>query len=151
PLNKKFRSHLKIPIPTNHLSMKHYFQILIAIFLIYGCSNTRHAATQNPQKVGEQTSTDTKALLTYQDDITVDFLHNHLAAFSADSMEGRETGTPALKKAARYLSRQYKKMGLKPAGANNSYLQPFELAADVSDSITYTVYKQTEKGLRQIS
>lgn len=131
--------------------MKCYLQILLVALLIAGCSNTEQAAAQNQQEADEQITTNTVVLLEYQDQITVDFLRSHLTVFAADSMKGRETGTPALKKAARYLARQYKKMGLQPAGVNNTYLQPFKLAANVADSIVYTVFKKTEAGLNKIA
>jgi Peptidase family M28 len=44
-------------------------------------------------------------------------------ALSNDSMEGRDTGTEAYERAAKYVADQFKAAGLKPAGDNGTYLQ----------------------------
>src|SRR5262245_63466285 len=47
----------------------------------------------------------------------------HVQALANDGMEGRNTGTPAHKRAAEYVADQFNKAGLEPAGTNG-YLQP---------------------------
>jgi hypothetical protein len=44
-------------------------------------------------------------------------------ALSNDSMEGRDTGTEAYERAAKYVADQFKAAGLKPAGDNNTFFQ----------------------------
>jgi hypothetical protein len=44
---------------------------------------------------------------------------------SSDEMEGREVGTEGEKKAADFIVSRFKKIGLAPAGDNNSYFQSF--------------------------
>ncbi len=44
-------------------------------------------------------------------------------ALSNDSMEGRDTGTEAYERAAKYVADQFKAAGLKPAGDNGTYFQ----------------------------
>jgi hypothetical protein len=44
-------------------------------------------------------------------------------ALSNDSMEGRDTGTEAYERAAKYVADQFQAAGLKPAGDNNTYFQ----------------------------
>jgi hypothetical protein len=44
-------------------------------------------------------------------------------ALSNDSMEGRDTGTVAYERAAKYVADQFKAAGLKPAGDNGTYFQ----------------------------
>lgn len=48
---------------------------------------------------------------------------------SADSLEGRLTGSPGEQKAAGYISSRFKAIGLQPRGNNNTYLQPFTFTA----------------------
>ena len=48
---------------------------------------------------------------------------SHVEALANDGMEGRNTGSPAHKRAAEYVATQLKKAGLEPAGVNG-YLQP---------------------------
>lgn len=78
-------------------------------------------------------------MLEYQDRIAPEFMRPRLNAFAHDSMEGRETGTRGLEKAADYLARQYREMGLKPVGGDGSYFQHFTLTSTRPDSMIYTV------------
>src|SRR5262245_22148883 len=47
----------------------------------------------------------------------------HVEALANDGMEGRNTGSPAHKRAAEYVAAQFRKAGLEPAGLNG-YIQP---------------------------
>jgi Zn-dependent M28 family amino/carboxypeptidase len=47
----------------------------------------------------------------------------HVEALANDGMEGRNTGSPAHKRAAEYVAAQFKKSGLDPAGVGG-YIQP---------------------------
>lgn len=58
--------------------------------------------------------------------ITANELLDHVRTLSADSFEGRASGTPAGWKAAEYVAERFQSYGLSPAGADGSYLQPFE-------------------------
>lgn len=51
----------------------------------------------------------------------------HLKVLAGDSLEGRETGTPGQQKAAAYIARQFHAFGLKPAGEDGGWFQPFGL------------------------
>ena len=77
--------------------------------------------SQSPAQTATSVSTDTDALLSYQDAISVDYLKKHLSAIAADSMEGRKTGSRGQQMAAEYLAEEYRRLGLKPAGDNNSF------------------------------
>ena len=48
---------------------------------------------------------------------------SHVEALANDGMEGRNTGSPAHKRAADYVAAQFKKSGLEPAGVGG-YIQP---------------------------
>lgn len=48
-----------------------------------------------------------------------------LAYLAADLLEGRETGTIGEEKAAEYIVKRYKEIGLIPKGDNNTYLQNY--------------------------
>src|ERR1044071_2595325 len=45
-------------------------------------------------------------------------------ALAADDMQGRGTAQPGGDKAAAWIADRFAKLGLKPLGVNNSYLQP---------------------------
>ncbi|HSC53554.1 MAG TPA: M28 family peptidase [Phnomibacter sp.] len=49
------------------------------------------------------------------------------ATLSSDAMEGRETFTPGIEKAAAFIAETFKKAKLQPGGTNGGYLQSFEM------------------------
>ena len=60
------------------------------------------------------------------DNITIASLKETVNALAADDMQGRGTGQAGGDKAAAYLADRFAKLGLKPLGSNNSYLQPIK-------------------------
>ena len=52
----------------------------------------------------------------------------HVKVLAADDMEGRETGSPGLRKAEAYIVEQLKQAGLQPAGTNGFY-QPVKFVS----------------------
>lgn len=69
--------------------------------------------------------------------ITPDDMKKHLYIIAGKEMEGRDTPSPGLEKAAAYIADQFKAMGLAP-GNNGSYLQYYPL---YRDSITSSAMK----------
>lgn len=59
--------------------------------------------------------------------ITPQDFRRHLEIIAADSLEGRDTGSPGERKAARYITGQFQKLGLKPVGTDGPYLQDIGL------------------------
>lgn len=118
--------------------MKHKFLSFIILISAAACSSSQNAS----QTAGSSqlVSTSTDQLLSYQTAITHSYVQDHLSAFSADSMMGRETGTEGGEKAAHFLAKQYKKLGLQPVGDNNSYYQHYDLTASRTDSVAYSTY-----------
>lgn len=85
--------------------------ILFVFANIFACKNTI------PFKSKESTD-----LTKYMNTITASDLKTHLYIVAADSMEGRETGSPGQKKAGVYLINQYKKNNIPfPKGATSYY------------------------------
>jgi hypothetical protein len=52
-----------------------------------------------------------------------DSLKKHLYILASDSLEGRETGSPGIKKAAEYIVKEFKKYGIKPISTIGGYEQ----------------------------
>lgn len=65
----------------------------------------------------------------YANFITEELLRKHLTVLTADSLEGRETGTPGNDKAARYIASVFKKIGLEPIVGDSSYFQPIYMTS----------------------
>lgn len=63
----------------------------------------------------------------YAQTIKAEDLEMDLQVLASDSLEGRETGSRGQKLAAEYIKNQFEQAGLKPAGVNGSYFQPFTL------------------------
>ncbi len=60
-------------------------------------------------------------------------LRRDITFLASDECEGRGPGTRGIDKAADYIAAQFRKAGLKPAGADGSYFQPFTINANVLD------------------
>jgi len=56
-------------------------------------------------------------------DITANDLRTRLYGFADDSMQGRRIGEPGNYKGTDYIAREFKRLGLKPAGDNGTYFQ----------------------------
>lgn len=54
-------------------------------------------------------------------------IHAHMAFLASDALEGREAGTRGYDVAAEYVASRFMAYGLKPAGADGSYMQPVTL------------------------
>lgn len=76
-------------------------------------------------------------------------LRERLYAFAADSMLGRETGTIGNVKATDYIAREFRRLGLEPAGDSGTYFQTVPLVSQGIDdasviragTATLTVWK----------
>lgn len=66
----------------------------------------------------------------YAATITTQDLKKHLTIIAGDEMEGRETGTLGQRKAAAYIEKQYKLLGLKTAKTLKGYQQLYPLYKD---------------------
>lgn len=60
------------------------------------------------------------------DSLSIASIKEIVNALAAEDMQGRGTAQPGGDKAAAYLADRFAKLGLKPLGNNNSYLQPIK-------------------------
>ena len=60
-------------------------------------------------------------------------LKRDVTYLASDELEGRGPGTKGIEKAADYIAGEFKKAGLKPAGLDGTYFQPFPYPANVLD------------------
>ena len=54
-------------------------------------------------------------------------MRRDITFLASDECEGRGPGTAGIDKAADYIAAEFRKSGLKPAGAAGTYFQPFEI------------------------
>ncbi|TDE18166.1 M28 family peptidase [Dyadobacter psychrotolerans] len=61
----------------------------------------------------------------------VEDIKKHITFLASDDLEGRGTGSLGEIKAANYLADQFRIIGLKPAGTDKSFFQPFQVTYSV--------------------
>ena len=57
---------------------------------------------------------------------------SHVQFLASDDLQGRDTGSPGHKKAVEYVTAQFERHGLKPAG-EQGYIQPVKFISKVLD------------------
>lgn len=72
-------------------------------------------------------------------------LRDLLTVLSSDSLQGRETGEVGQRKAAAFIARQFKALGLPTAGDRNTYFQPIYLEKNTWNDIALKVGDQEFK------
>ena len=65
-----------------------------------------------------------------ENQISEAFLKEHLTVIAGPEMEGRETGTEGMRKAAAYIENQFEKWGVKKPAGKESYQQFYSLYSD---------------------
>jgi hypothetical protein len=115
--------------------------VLLAILLVtstaLGWSQTTAPVTTKALSATERQLVESINLATIKETVN---------ALAADEMQGRGTAQPGGDKAAAYLADRFAKLGLKPLGANNTYLQPVKFKETfVSPETTIAVGDQKLK------
>ncbi|WP_158278706.1 M28 family peptidase [Rhodohalobacter mucosus] len=103
-----------------------------AVIILAGCAAQEKTGSKD---AGGQN------IYSFSEHITPGFLQTHLQIIAHDSLRGRATGTPGLKKAASYLSGYYEELGIKPMGDNGSYYQTYRINAEFTDSLLYDTFR----------
>jgi hypothetical protein len=60
-----------------------------------------------------------------QTSISTDMLKKYITYLASDKLEGRGTGSKGEQKAAKYIAKQFKKLGLKPAGTEGAFFHKY--------------------------
>jgi hypothetical protein len=117
------------------LAIKNFY-IVSALFLVVYSANAQEKPTINM----------------VVESITEDDLKSHLSVIAHDSLEGRETGQPGLKKAAQYLRSQFKKIGLTPVKirGKDTYFQTLPLYRKKCGEVTVLVEGNSYKNMEDI-
>ncbi len=98
---------------------------IITLLLLASISCTLTKRNSKVDDVKLEALTDSVAEI-YASSILKEDLNKHLSILASDEYEGRETAKPGQKKAARYISDQFRKFGVNE-GVGGSYLQTFEV------------------------
>ena len=113
--------------------------LLLATLLI---TSSAFGLTQSAPAPARALSATEQQLL---DNISVATIKETVNALAADDMQGRGTAQPGGDKAATYLADRFAKLGLKPLGDKNSYLQPIKFRETQFLQTTFTAGSETLK------
>lgn len=102
--------------------------LIVAAVSLSACSMFNKNNTSTPPSIFE-----------FGSSITEEGLYADMAVLTHDSLQGRDTGTEGLEKAAHHLIQRYTEAGLQPVGDNNTYLQNVDFVQVAVQSIEYTV------------
>lgn len=89
----------------------------------------------------------------YANTLTKADLKKHLVIVAADDMEGRDTGSPGQKKAAKYIANHFKSLGLKPPVKTKegmSYLQKFDLMSSKWKDVSIAIKRNKTEYLKDV-
>lgn len=111
--------------------MKNLFLFLMAVAISAPALGQKARGVKDPAKPSS-------ALSRFSGTITASDLQKHLYIVAGPEMEGRDTPSEGLKKAAAYIEEHFKKLGL-AAVAPNGYQQPYSLYTDSMVSSTLSV------------
>ena len=120
-------------------SNKQSLALLLAILLV---TSTAFGFTQSAPATARALSTTERQLV---DKLSIATIKETVNALSADDMQGRGTAQPGGDKAAAYLADRFAKLGLKPLGDKNSYLQPIKFRETQFLQTTFTAGNETLK------
>ena len=104
--------------------MKKIVSFLIVLIFLFSCAVLTKSADDASVKENINTVSGSK---NNTNNIVIDsnMVRKHLYTLAADNMEGRQSGTPGIEKAAVYIEDEFKKIGLSTFGDLDSYRQTF--------------------------
>ena len=104
--------------------MKKIVSYLIVLVFFFSCAVLTKSANDESLKKNIDIVSGSK---NNTNNIVIDsnMVRKHLYTLAADNMEGRQSGTPGIEKAAVYIENEFKKIGLSTFGGLESYRQTF--------------------------
>ena len=113
-------------------------KLLLFVFIGIACP----AFTGGPFLMAQQATATTFANM-----ITPEQLRSYLAVLTADSLEGRETGTIGNIKAGNFIARQFEEMGLPHVGSEGSHQQRMVYTNESWNQLGMAVNSQTYRNM----
>ncbi len=115
---------------------------VLSLSLIAGWSSVTQGSSDPTTNKKERTSIDQ-----FVEVISSDLLYQHLSVLASDEMEGRNTGSVGIEKAAEYLAQAYAKLGLVAPGENGTYFQTVPFMGTKVQYLKFSLSKRTETGV----
>lgn len=103
------------------------FLLIFGFIAVYSCGGSYKTSSSDKKSEDEISVSKVKIgksdMAKYGKSITSKELKDYLYVFASDDFEGRDTGEPGQKKAAEYLKKQYKKLGIPSPLGDDDYFQ----------------------------
>jgi peptidase M28-like protein len=133
---------LSLLLNTPRLLVTHRYLLRAALSATFALVATSHPLSA--QQSCPATTPGATMPLTYEGGPTVTAitacdLMTRLYIYSADSMRGREAGTPDAIRATAWIEREVRRLGLRPAGDNGTYFQNMPVSARIVSSTSTIV------------
>ena len=122
------------------------YLVTLLLFSFVGCTLTQKHSKVTDVKL--EALTDSVAYI-YASSILKEDLHRDLSILASDEYEGRETGRPGQKKAAKYISNRFEEIGVKEGATNRSFLQTFAVDSKNAANVFVTFNGQKWNLLEQ--
>ena len=129
---------------TNNTQFNNRIRQYLAILLTLLVSSTAFGWTQAAAPATTRALSAAEQKLV--DNISIASIKETVNALAADDMQGRGTAQPGGDKAAAYLADRFAKLGLKPLGDRNTYLQSIKFRETVF--LPQTVFTAGDKNLK---
>ena len=124
--------------------MKYQQKSLSVVLAILLVTSTAFAWTQAAVPVASRALSTSEQR--FVDGLSLATIKETVNALAADEMQGRGTAQPGGDKAAAWIADRFAKLGLKPLGVNNSYLQPIKFReTQFLPQPTFTIGNQSLK------
>ncbi len=111
------------------MNMKTRLIPFLTLIIFFGCKSSKETVTVPAPSISDFLSI-----------INAEGLRADLTIFSHDSLEGRDTGSEGLEKAATFLASRYSTLGLEPVGDDGTYFQQVMLNQPITKFNNYKVF-----------
>ena len=113
-------------------------KLFIVCFILSACSTTSKLKIESSETA-----------IKYAHSISAEDLKKHLSVLASDEYEGRETGMPGQKKAAKYIQNFYEENGIPGGMPDGTYQQSFPLLINNPKNIELSMLKYAESELEK--
>ncbi len=128
--------------------MQYISKYLAAVVGVLACLNSLIAQPESSISSALPDSGAEFDASSFAQSITAQDIQAHLHILASDEYEGRETGTPGNRKAARYIAGVFEKLGLPAVGEQGTYFQNIAFRWTKWDKISMNVDDQKYRHLR---
>lgn len=94
---------------------------------------------QGPRAGSSRARPDAAVIRRAVETITESDMRERIGALAHDSMRGRDTPSPELESAARWIASEFRRFGLRPGGDSGTYFQRYAIRRSATDSASFVM------------